>query len=884
MPTLSQTKFCPPLPHRDVIPRSTLIRRLLRDLPAVRLVLLSAPAGYGKTTLLSAIPEVLADYHLAWFSLDRADNDPVRFLSGLGEALAVVHPDLQTCVEEQTAAMAGMIAGFPLQQAIVPLINTMLSLSVPPAILVLDDLHEITNPLIYAALDDLIENLPPRLHLILSTRREPPLHLTRLRARRQMVELTTADLRFDLEESSRFFNQILNMGLSETEIAILQQKTEGWQVGLVLLTNRLRNLPPPGERCEFFTHLDPIDSQTFHYLADEVLAGQPDHLRSFLLEISILHEITPSICQRLTNRTDSAELLEELYRRNLFLVRVRDSAPPDEPIYRFHALFAGFLQRELKKQDQTHYHILHLRASGLENTPGRAVEHLIAARQWQSAACQIEGDGEAFLEQGLQETVLGWIHALPGDLVQQRYHLLFLKGLSELLKGDLEPARVSLESSLLTQTNEIDPHTHGQILTSLASVAFIRAEFARSAELIREAEIYTGRMQERLDFLMLRASLALFWESDWERAGQDLREALTMVQEFDEPRLWYRFALYLGPEFTVLPGVLDLLESFCTTARQRCGAQINPLRLGIEDTLAVIHLRRGRLTRAIETGRDALQTKERLGGYTFLGINAAIAMTSACMGIGNYPAAEETLQQILKQAQNAELNRALTGGGLYPHGKLLWLQGRYEEAQSVYLQMAALHPRLNLVEVLQKMLGGLLEIAARRYAAAEVLLLEAVRLQTREWVSGMYGSARLLLALLYLRWDKPRLALESIDAVLAVCEQNQTPGVILQDMPLAIPLLRLAVKNNIRAGQARSLLDQMGIPLEEETSPSGLLTERQMEILRLMAAGYSNQAIADSLILSLATVKSHVGHIMNRLGASSRTEAVACARRQRLLD
>jgi LuxR family maltose regulon positive regulatory protein len=364
-----------------------------------------------------------------------------------------------------------------------------------------------------------------------------------------------------------------------------------------------------------------------------------------------------------------------------------------------------------------------------------------------------------------------------------------------------------------------------------------------------------------------------------------LREAVELVRAYDDPRLWFLFSLYLAPEFTVLPGMLDLLEQVCEEAKLRYErlAQITPLRLGMEDTWASIQLRRGNLRQAIETGKDALQVKDELGGYNFLGLNAALTVATAYAGLGNMLAAQEYLQRAAVQAQETGLNRALTGGALYPQAHLLWLEGRYEQAGQIYQQMAVLENKLSFVNVLQKMLAGLLGISDKRYAQAEAALLEAVRRQSKEWVSELYGSARLLLAYLYYRWDKPQQALAEIEAVLAYCELHHTTGLILQDMPLAAPLLRMAVKKGVRAVQAAALLGQMGLSLQEPMDKPTLLTIRQLEILRLMAAGYSNQAVADKLVLSLATVKSHVVHIMNRLGASSRMEAVAQARELGLL-
>ncbi len=884
MQTLPRTKFCPPQPHREVIRRSQWIDWLRGELPPSRLVLLAAPAGYGKTTLLSALPEALPAFRLGWFALDGEDNDLVRFLSGLGEALANIHPELKQTLTGQVAANAGLLgragAAFPVQQSMALLVNAVVNLPAPPGILVLDDLHEIANPAVYAALDYLLDKLPEQLHLVIATRHEPPLRLSQLRARRQLAELTAAQLAFDVQESGRFLNELLRLELSPADLLALQRKTEGWPVGLVLLTGRLRSLPPHHDRAAFLRHLEPLDAHTFHYLADEVLAHQPEELRTFLLETSVLNELNPALCQQLTGRTDAAALLAELYRRNLFLTLAGEAGGA---IYRYHALFADFLQRELKRNDADRWRALHRLAAGVEKTPGRAIAHLLAAGEWLAASEQIEANGELFLQQGLQETVSAWIQALPAECIEQRGQLLYLQGLASLLRGDLERARPSLERSLRLPGAEIDAARRGRLLVGLASLAFVRADFSGSADLLRQAEPYSRGIQERVDFLMLRASLALFYESDWRRAGEDLQEALQLVQASDDMRQWFMFALYLAPEFTVLPGMLDLLERFCEAARLHYGEQATPLRLGVEDTWACIHLRRGRPEQAIACGADALAVKEQLGGYPFLGMNAALAAAAACVAGDDLTSAGAYLEKAVQQVQTAELNRALSGGGLYPLGRLYWLQGRYAEARQVCQQMAALPVRLPLVEVLQRMLAGLLEMAAGRHTPAEALLAEAVRLQSKEWVSEIYGSARLLLAYSYHLRQDTNEALYHFNNVLARCEQNRTPGVILQERFFAVPLLRLALKKGQRPAQAAALLAQLGAAAEDAAPPAAPITGRQMEILRLIAAGYSNQAIADALTLSLATVKSHVVHIMDRLGASSRMEAVARARDEGLL-
>ena len=885
MPNLPQTKFIAPQPHRELIARASLTRWLQKELPASRLVLLSAPAGYGKTTLLASLAQALPTYQLAWMALDGEDNDAVRFLSGLGEALQAVDPRLKAVITEQLAASTGLVGGgaaLPLQQVMTTLINTVVECQLAPFILALDDLHEVNNPAIFEALDSLLDYLPAQMHLAAATRHTPPLYLHRLRARRQLAELEMADLRFDLQESQLFLNHLMHLEFSETDVRALQQKTEGWPVGLVLLTGRLRDLPPPGERAAFLEQLERVDSSTFKYLAEEVLAQQPAELQSFLLETSMLNELEAGLCQAVTGREDAGELLDELYRRNLFLTVVRLPGKDAAAVYRCHALFARFLEAALKEKDIQHWRELQRRAARAVSEPGWVIAHLLAAEEWDLAGAQIEKTGEIFLQNGLQETVSTWVQSLPAGWAAGHGRLLYLRGLTALLRGEMDEARSSLEAVLALPERDSEKQTRGQALVGLASLAFICAEFELSAGLVAQAEGYLSGMQERIIFLMLRASLALFYQSDWDRAGADVRQALALVLASDDLRLWFLFSLYLGPEFCVLPGLLDLLEDFCEKAGQITGSQITPLRLGMLDTLASIQLQRGRLKMAVQTANEALAVKKALGGYPFLGLNACLAGAAACRALGDTPNAAAFLQRAAAQAEEAQLNTALSGGVCYPLGRLYWQQGKLKEARQVCQQMAVLAVRLPLVGVLEPMLAGLLDFSGGRFEKAEGQLREAAARQEREWVSGIYGSARLLLGCFYLARGKVKEALAELEIVLKDCAAKDNPGVILQEMPLTGGLLELAVKRGVMAEEAGALLALAG----KETQAGGgggLLTGRQMEILELMAAGHSNQAIADELVLSLATVKSHVVHIMNRLGAASRMEAVAAARQMGLL-
>ena len=412
-PIFARSKLQPPRPRTDLLPRERLLGRIRARLGAARLILVSAPAGSGKTTLLSSLLTARAGIEhgasssehagqnhghqqalvpppntqvsmlnppprAAWVTLDADDNDPARFLAVLLAALGQLAGDGQS----QRAAPP-LPAGFPpaasapqaARQALDAAINRLVEAGVGPALLVLDDLHLVTEPAAFAALDHLIAILPAQLTLALATRQDPPLNLTRLRAARELIELHTSDLRFTLEETGRLLNERLALALDEEALAALHARTEGWATGLSLLAASLDTIEAPDERARFVSAIADADGYLFDYLADEVLNRQDPFVRAFLLETSILSELTPKACRAVTGRDDAAQILDELYRRNLFLVRLAGGPGRERgesATYRYHDLFRTFLRERLRQEAPEWLEQLHCRAAAFQAEGGGA--------------------------------------------------------------------------------------------------------------------------------------------------------------------------------------------------------------------------------------------------------------------------------------------------------------------------------------------------------------------------------------------------------------------------------------------------------------------------------------------------------------------------------
>ena len=899
MPTagdwLAETKLSPPRPRQDVIPRDVLVGVLREALFTHRLALLSAPAGYGKTTLLAAIPQLYPQVPFAWLTLDAEDNDPARFLLGVVVALHRLNPVCGIDLESFTANPADLL-GAPDRRAqairiTAALVNNVIQTLPEPFVLVLDDLHFVTEPVIHHALDYLLEHLPPQMHLAVATRTDPPLHLARLRARRQLFELRMAELRFTPAESAIFLNQTLRLGLSANDLAALQDRSEGWAAGLVLLTSALTRLASRAERTEYINTVLLSDQFTFEFLADEVLSHQAPALRQFLLETSILTELTPPLCAAVTGRENARAILKDLYRRNLFISLIDDPrADRDRPAYRYHTLFAEFLRAQLNQERPDRVVELHLKAAQAEALPSRVIGHYLAAQAWELAAETIERLGDQVIAQGLLDTLLSWIAALPEPVYRHHPRLIYLHGMCVLQKGSLEDVQHILDQALDEYRQRDDQENQATIFCALASLAFTQADFKRCEWLVQQAMQYPSRPPTQVNLLMLRASLALFLKSDWPAAKENLEVALKLVREDSSNEALLIVTLYLGQEFTVLPGGLELLESFCLEMRARYRDHISPIRLGVEDVLAFIYLRRGDLDQAIAVGQSALAVKEQLGGYLFLGINAACVVAMAYAARRAYTQAEHYIQIMLEQVGQIALNQIIVSNGLFPFGRLCWLAGRFDEARRIYERMVAAENdrELPFVKVLRLLLRGMQEISTLQYDRAEQTLTDAVKLEQRELITSVYGSARILLAHLYFLWKRPQTALKILSDVLVQCQRDNTPGIILQEGPIVTPLLQLAMTRNVQADYAQRLLELLGEPIAPAAAPAHStkdpLTQRELEVLRLIAAGAGNRVIAEKLVISLPTVKSHIAHIMNKLDAPSRTAVVARARALTIIE
>jgi LuxR family transcriptional regulator, maltose regulon positive regulatory protein len=899
---LLATKLYVPGPQPGFVARPHLVERLEEGL-ARGLLLVCAPAGFGKTSLLADWAR-RGQRPVAWLSLDTGDNDPARFWRHVVAALDRARPG----IAEQVAPLLGPPAPASLEGLVTALINQ-LATRPDQVLLVLDDYHLVEARPVHASLGFLLEHRPPGLHLVLTSRADPPLPLARLRARGQLAELRDADLRFTAEEAADLLREAAGPDLPEAAVAALAARTEGWVAGLQLAGLSLRGHADP---AGFVATFSGSHRYVLDYLAEEVLERQPEQVREFLLETSVLERLSGPLCDAVTGRTDGQAMLEAIERANLFLV------PLDEVRgwWRYHQLFADLLRARLLQQQPGRVPVLHRNAAAWSEAHGLAddaLRHALGAGDAAWAARLVERYADELLLRGEGATVQRWLAALPTELVGSRPRLLLARARLALLSGRVEGVDELLDAAERAFTEAADePYepSAGRAASLLANVpATMALDRAYLAELRGDAERALALASRALaelgeDEWMLRSNasgyLALAeWLggrpaaaerllsstiAQWLRAGQRqlavrgwhhlgqvqraqgrLDAALETYQQMLEvaappgqPALPDAGMAQVGmAEVAYQRGELDAALEHVTEGIAGCRQLVYtpPLATGLA-TLAWIRQAQGDPAGALEAIDQAERVAPSRGVATLLN-----------------PAPAQRARLLLAHGDLAAVARWTKQRGLgaddeptYPREPEYLVLARVLLAQDRPDQALGLLQRLHASAAAQGRLGSLIEIQALRAPALAA--------------SGDEAGALAVLA----------------EALTVACPQGYVRVFADEGAPMGALLGRLVAAHRTEQPAAR------GVPLDclarllrafdathavphagrgAAAAVPGLieqLTDRELQVLGLLAAGRSNQGIAQELVVSLDTVKKHVSHVLDKLGAANRTEAVARAR------
>jgi LuxR family transcriptional regulator, maltose regulon positive regulatory protein len=904
---LLTTKLYVPRAHPNLVPRARL-GELLREGMNRKLTLISAPAGFGKTTLLSEwrMIHLGSEYPLAWVSLEEADNDPARFLSYLIGALQAVEANFGEAI------LATLRSPQPpqIESVLSALINEIASIPKDFA-LVLDDYHVIFKDPVHEAMSFLVDHLPPNAHLVIASRADPPLPIARLRARGQMIEIRADDLRFTPEETDAFLRGAMGLDLPEESVAALEKRTEGWIAGLQLAALSVRGRE---DISGFVAALQGSSRYVLDYLAEEVLQRQPADVRAFLLQTSILDRLSGPLCSAATNRADGQEMLERLERANLFTI------PLDEVRrwYRYHHLFSEFLRDRLHQTKPDQEPELHRRASSWYEQNGlvhEAVGHALAAADLDTTARLIEENVRDMLAHGEVALLLSWMEALPEELLRSRPRLCIAFAWALLVTGQSEAAELRVhdlermvdadvsfppgEREIAVGDKELDSFS-GEAAAVRSFIVRNRGDVPLSIELSRQALELLSE-----DNLTLRGIVALnlgsaYWMSgDLMAANAAFTEAITTSQRADNP-----FAVLLAmrglAELQVMGGRLhraaDLYRQALRLAEQRQFPAAGLAHVGMGELLyewddldgAMRHLEEG-----IALGERSGSTSIVLPGHVLL---ARVKWAQ-----GDLDSAVHIIQEYEWSVHSMNLSSWDLDQIAAYGARLRLAQGDVGSAARLLEERGiGVDDDLDHRNVLGHVMMARVLIARGQHDAALTLLGRSLEVAE---TTGSVDSAIEILAVEALafdaRGDEAR-AMAAVGRALSLAEpEGYVRTFVDEGEPMSTlldKLLRVRRKQQLsspqnvspeyvgklltafrRSSGSRALSTEAD-PLRSAQPLPEPLSERELEVLTIVAAGKSNLEIAGQLFVTVDTVKKHLTHIFRKLGVRSRTQAVAQAR------
>lgn len=890
------TKLYIPHPQPNAVLRPQLTARLLEGINRPNTWgLVSGPAGFGKTTLVS---EFIKQYRqpVAWLALDDADNDPIRFWTYFIAACQALEAGIGA------AALGLFHSPLPVPEDAIPtiLINDLAGRP-DRLVLILDDYHVIQNPAIHSGIAFLLDHLPEPFHIIFSTRIDPPWPMARFRSRGQLIEIRAADLRFSEQEATDFLSRTMGLALAPQDIAALEARTEGWIAGLQLAALSMRaQADIPG----FITAFTGSHAYVAEYLAEEVLQQQTQEMQAFLLRTSILERLNAGLCETVSGCQDGRAALASLVRANLFILPLDDEGH----WFRYHSLFADLLKAHLGQSlSPDSIQDLHSRAAGWyeKNEFGiEAVNHALSARDFELAARLVEQNSYPLVTHGELTTLIGWINALPAG-VNSRPRFLLAKAWALLFAGNAEQMEVLLgqiESQIKTDNSSpAAAELQGSAAAIRAFFTLMSGEHARALQLAEQAEKLLPALGSKTDesnpFLYAAHSvlpyalgMAYRGQGKYEQAAQAFGQEVKM---FTAPAdiLGWTIATLEVAVIRRMQGRLHESEEICRKALQRiAGQRVNPSGslARVDASLSEVLREHNELD---EAGRLVTGALERMRTWNMPTDRLA---TLLCLGRlqvcqGDFPAAHATVHQAqeIRSSQPVfqDLSRAL---------ELLEIRLALAERNipTAALMLDRLQPAAEPVVFLREQ--GLTQLARLRLAEGRpdeaFSILEPLAREAE--AGGRYQAwlEALVQQVLALEAKAERGA--ALDELRRAIEFAKTEGFVRvfvdegdQMQKLLTALSRVATgsasdycKNLLEAfhtDQKPQIVTAVSLKTDVLIEP---LTSREMEVLRLIAAGDSNQSIAHKLVITVSAVKKHSGNIFGKLNVNSRTQAVARAR------
>ena len=891
-PPLIKTKLSAPQMRVSLVPRSRLLGLLSGDrTPALTLV--CAPAGYGKTTLLTEWiaslqrSKVTQFSKVCWLSLDEGDNDPALFLNYLIAAFRSGIPGMDA--SGQVRAMMDSFPLPPLQVILGALINELNDLP-DPVYLVLDDYQSITSSVIHEGMAFFLDRLPPAVHLLIATRSDPPLTLARLRARNQLTEIRAADLRFTSDEIAAFLIQIMKLPVSASDISALETRTEGWVAGLQMAALSMQER---SDISQFIQDFSGSHRYILDYLAEEVLNRQSEAVRHFLLTTSILERLKGPLCDSVNGEAQysSQEILEYLDRSNLFLVALDD----ERTWFRYHHLFADLLRARLGQSHPTLVPTLHLLASDWYEQNGftaEAIQHSLSAADYERAANLIEQYGPFRWSSG-DPGILMLLSQLPPDLFNRRPKLGLYQAWMLITQGGAKAALAlinRLQEDLAARDANSDTvwiHAFVQLLK-----AYVKPEIESQLDLpdyhalecIPEQD---NGLRNSADFLY---GILLNRRGEFHRAAQILRDSIERSRSANQA-ITVLLSVPLLARILMMQGQLPEAAALCKKYLEpdpgdgKSGFYPSG---SLNIMLGEVLLEWNDLENAEQQIRAGIRANTPWQNVVWDAIGYADLVTIQSAR-GDLAKAEETWEQLMVLLQGRNKTPDVDE-------ELLTIQARLWLAKGEQQKVGAWADHVSLSKPLDHLQGwphvtlARVRLAQGRYREAQQIL----EMLSRQPEAGqrLYRQMRidLLLALALYQQNRFPEALKALETCLAVAQPGGYCRLFLDSGRPAKELLLAYLRSPAPAHQAyvQKLVNTFpgespGVSTRKSQMLVDPLTARELEVLGWMAAGLSNRQIAEKLILSEGTVKFHVHSILEKMGVHSRTQAIVRGKELKLV-